>query len=161
MPLNADFDFEKEATPSVRRAFQRGKPESKILLNPGTLLYKWTESPLVNAGHITPWWFFVHPHGFPGGGKASGFIQAEARARRLGVDHRTFDRTRAAVTQQWNSMSNLLLAELTEEVYGFAGKCLGQPTDNNIENVYFIGGEYQVWIPNLSLQFIREIPALG
>jgi hypothetical protein len=81
-------------------------------------------------------------------------------AARLGVPDRDYGRVRAAVTEQWNKMTNTVAIELVNGAWGYIGKAAGQLKDNRISNVFFIGGEYQVWVPNLLANDIRRISLL-
>jgi hypothetical protein len=56
-------------------------------------------------------------------------------------------------------MNNLAVIELVSGTWGYIGKTSGQLLDQSISNVYLIGGEYQAWVPGLTTQEIREIPA--
>jgi hypothetical protein len=97
---------------------------------------------------------------------AEGFRVAEERAARLGRSHRNFARARAAISDQFgNTMANLLLIEINQPVWGFAGQASGQPEfaaeRPNLGHVFLIGGAHQVWVPNLTPQSVREIPTLA
>jgi hypothetical protein len=161
MPLNEGLEFTSAASNEVQRAFTMRPPVVKILLPAGTRLYKWTEYPLFTGKGITPWWSPVDSIVLPDGTLMEGFRVYQERAERLEVTHREFSRIRSAVTRQWNTMSRLLWIELTEAVYGFAGSVFGQLEDQGVDNVFLIGGSYQLWIPNLTAAHVREIPALG
>ncbi len=82
-----------------------------------------------------------------------------------------FARARSAVTLQWNGMNSILYAKLKVPVWGFVGKTRGQPVfydrkkpsydpgnlrdDPNNPKVFFIGGNYQLCIPNLTPSHIE------
>lgn len=156
--LNADFDFSM-ATLSIKGAFI-GIPE-KMFLEPGTKLYKWTDYPLVGPQGITPWWSFFTQSKLPSGLVAEGFQETERLAVRLNTPHQNYQRVRSAVSEKFNNkMSNLLVTQLTLGCWGFAGRTSGQAEFKNpaLRNVYLIGGKCQVWIPNLTLAHIREVP---
>jgi hypothetical protein len=160
MLLNEDFQF-SGASKQVKDAFI-GSPE-KVPLSPGTKLYKWTDYPLVSPNGITPWWCFVIQRRLPSGMVADGFRRTEQLAARLGTTHRDYQRVRTAVSEQFqNTMQNLLVSELTLACWGFAGKAIGQQEfkDPQLKNVYLIGGKCQVWIPNLTVAHIRQIPTI-
>ena len=160
MILNENYAF-SSAPVDVRSAFI-GTPE-KILLRRGKKLYKWTDYELNNPVGITPWWSFVEQTRLPGGFVAEGFRTSETMAHRLGVTHRQYQKVRSAVSEQFNKLENLLLVELLRDAWGFAGRTRGQPEfkDPALANVFLIGGKGQVWIPNLTPSYMREIPSLG
>jgi hypothetical protein len=163
MTLNEGLRFESvDAT--VKRAFLR--PPEKLRLATRTHLYKWTDSPLNQGGHISPWWSFVESTQLPSGVIADGFRVSEERAKRIGRTHREFARSRAAISGQFNNrLSNMLLVELSVPVWGFAGQASGQPEfardQPELANVFLIGGACQVWIPGLTPLHVKSIPALG
>jgi hypothetical protein len=163
MILNEGIRFESvDAT--VKRAFLR--PPEKLLLATRTHLYKWTDSPLNQGGHISPWWSFVETTQLPSGVVADGFRVLEERANRIGRTHREFSRSRAAISGQFdNRLSKLLLIELSVQVWGFAGQASGQPefarNQPELADVFLIGGAYQVWVPGLTPIHVKSIPATG
>jgi len=58
---------------------------------------------------------------------ADGFRVTEERAARLGRTHREFAKVRAAISDQFqNSISNLLVIQLNQAVWGFVGQASGQ-----------------------------------
>jgi hypothetical protein len=148
-------DFER-APAMVRNAFL-GRRAVECKLDPGFELYKFTHFPLCDPdGRVTPWWFSVTPL-FPTDPGLAGVIK---QSNNLGNGPRVYSRARAAVTNQWNHMTNLLKARLLEPIPAFAGRCAGQLVDNEdpgMKNVFFIGGAYQLWIPNLTASQIVEI----
>jgi hypothetical protein len=110
----------------VRRAFIR-RPE-EVLLKPPVRLYKWTNRPLLGAHGVSPWWSFVEARRLPSGATVDGFRVAEERARRLGKTHREFARSRAAISDQFgNTMTHLLVVQLTTEAWAFADMSAGNP----------------------------------
>lgn len=163
MPLNENLDVDR-IDHNVRRAFLR-RPE-KILLAPPLRLYRWSNRPLLGSHGISPWWSFVDSIRLPSGTLAEGFRIAEERARRLGKTHREFARARAAISDEFrNTMTNLIVVQLTTEVWGLAGQASGQPEfakdRSDLQNVFLIGGAYQVWIPNLTVGHLAEVSAFA
>ena len=161
MKLNEKLTF--ASAPADARSAFIGTPD-KVLLRRGTKLYKWTDYDLCGPRGITPWWSYVEQTHLPGGFVAEGFRTSETRARRLGVTHRQYQRVRSAVSEKFgNNLRVLLLTELLDDLWGFAGRTSGQPEfkDPALANVFLIGGKGQLWIPNLTVRHIREIPALG
>lgn len=160
MPLNDNLDANR-IDHTIRRAFLR-QPE-KILLAPPLRLYRWSNRPLLGPHGISPWWSFVEPIRLPSGAFAEGFRVAEERARRLGKTHREFARARAAISDEFrNTMTNLIVVQLATQAWGLAGQASGQPEfakdRADLQNVFLIGGAWQVWIPNLTARDITEVP---
>jgi hypothetical protein len=150
--LNDSLQF-SSLPPDVQSAFI-GRSASKLPLQAGTKLYKFTSYPLYGPRGITPWWSAVA--GF--NPQDAGLDEQLKRSAGLGVDVSQFARARSAVTQQWNSMSGLLIAQLTQPVYGFIGRCAAQPMDEQYGNkVVWIGGAWQAYIPNLTSQEIVSV----
>lgn len=144
--LNQDIDLATQPA-LVRHAFL-GTPR-RTLLVAGHKLFKFSHDPLFKPdGGVSPWWSSVEPleDGDPG------LEQTLARAARLGVPAADFARARSAVTRQWNKMSGLLLVRLLTPVFGLAGRCASQRYDEGSEfaNVMWIGGAWQLYIPNLT-----------
>ena len=57
-------------------------------------------------------------------------------------------------------MNKPLFAELTQPAWGWIGKASGQLLDATDPQVFLIGGNYQLWLPNLTVQYIKQIAAL-
>ena len=158
--LNESISFE-HAELKVRRAFLRN-PE-KIRVDPPTRLYRWTNPSSFDNSHISPWWSFVESTPLPSGKVADGFLVSEQRAARIGRSHQNFARARAAISDQFrNTMAELLMVKVMQSVWGFAGQASGQPefadSDVEVRHVFLIGGAYQLWVPNLTLQHVTQIP---
>jgi hypothetical protein len=72
-------------------------------------------------------------------------------------------RALGAITEQWNEMSSILKAQFLKPVWGFVGKTAWQRKFNDSrhptqeDNIYFIGGTYQVVIPNLTTAWIKKV----
>jgi hypothetical protein len=151
MILNDTIRFEM-APENVRKAFRR-QQATKKLLHSGHQLYKFTGYSLFRPdGSVTPFWFSVSPI-TPGD---TGLAGLQERSVVLTSEASTTARARGAVTRQWNPMTGLLRARLVAPVYGFIGQCSGQPIDEAPSNVFFIGGAWQLWIPNLTAQTITQ-----
>jgi hypothetical protein len=161
MILNEGLRF-ADVDATVKRAFL-GVP-ARILLLPAVRLYKWTSHPLIGGSGITPWWFFVKTTRLPGGMVAEGFRTSEERTARIGESHRDLARARAAISGQFhNTMKDLLVIQMKIQVWAFAGQASGQrefADDHHLQHVYLIGGAYQVWVPNLTSQDVRELPGI-
>ena len=152
-------DFNAIADQSVKSAFLNGHPEMVLWLTPGTRLFKWTKSVATRHG-ISPWWQFVDSTRLATGSAVPGIQELQMRAGRLGAANRDFARMRLAVTEQWNKMTELVAIALQKGAWGYVGKAAGQLKDQNDPKVFFIGGEYQVWIPGLTANDIRRISIL-
>jgi hypothetical protein len=159
MAVNDALRFE-DADQRVKRAFLR-EPE-RILLQPHAQLYRWTNRAVVE-GRAPAWWSFVTSTRLPSGAVAEGFRVSEERAVRLSRPHREFARARAAISEQFdNSMRELLIVRLNAPVWAFVGQASGQPEFGDkrpeFDNVFLIGGAYQVWVPNLERQHVTVVP---
>ncbi|HYW42116.1 MAG TPA: hypothetical protein VE959_04615 [Bryobacteraceae bacterium] len=152
-------DFASIADANTKGAFLYGHPEVVRWLGPGTKLFKWTQSITTPKG-VSPWWQFVESQRLATGANVSGIRELQEYAARLGVHDRDYARVRAAVTEQWNKMTNAVAIELVNGAWGYIGKASGQLKNNLEPGVYFIGGEYQVWVPGLTMTDIRRISLL-
>jgi hypothetical protein len=152
-------DFSTIADANTKGAFLGGHPEVVEWLPPGTKLFKWTQS-ITNQKGISPWWQFLEARRLANGATAPGVRELQEYAARLGVHDRDYARVRAAVTEQWNKMTNAVAIELANGAWGYIGKASGQLQDNLVPGVFLIGGEYQVWIPGLTANDIRRISLL-
>jgi len=158
--LNERLSFE-HAELKVRRAFLR-TPE-RIRLDPPTRLYRWTNPSSFDGSHIATWWSFVESTRLTSGKVADGFLVSEERAARIGRSHQKFARARVAISDQFgNTMAELLMVKVVQPVWGFAGQASGQrefaDSDVEVRHVFLIGGAYQLWIPNLTLRHVIQIP---
>jgi hypothetical protein len=64
------------------------------------------------------------------------------------------------VTEQWNKMTEAVAIELLLGAWGYIGRASGQRKDADDPQVFFIGGEYQVWIPGLTINHVKRISIL-
>jgi hypothetical protein len=152
-------DFASIADADTKRAFLSGHPEVISWLAPPTKLFKWTKSITTKHG-ISPWWQFLQARTLTTGVVCPGIQEFQDYASRLGVHDREYARVRAAVTEEWNDMTNPVAIELTNGAWGYIGKAMGQLKSKSVRGVYFIGGEYQVWVPGLHAKDIRLISLL-
>ncbi len=53
-----------------------------------------------------------------------------------------------------------ITVRLTNYVWGYVGKAAGQLEDETVPDVYFIAGDYQVWVPGLTFADVTQISAL-
>jgi hypothetical protein len=150
--LNSDVQFQTQ-NPQIQRAFL-GKQADKKLLKQRHLLYRFhSKAHLISP--ITAWWSSVEPIN----SLDCGLNQLIVRANRLQAQLHHFARTQNAVSQNWgNSMKYLLIAELRCPAFAFVGRASHQLVDGTnlgSQNVYFIGGGVQLWIPNLETTHIQ------
>ena len=96
----------------------------------------------------------------PTGADVPGVRELQARAARMGVHDRDFNRSRLAVTEQWNKMTRSPAIELLRGAWGYVGKASGQLKNTSDPDVSWIGGEYQVWIPGLVASDVKQISIL-
>jgi len=148
--------FTSIADANTKRAFLNGRPELVLWLEPGTKLFKWTQS-ITTARGVSPWWQFLESRRLATGAICPGIKELQERATGLGVHDRDFARVRAAVTEQWNKMTRAVAIELLKGAWGYVGKAAGQLKNLNDPVVFFIGGEYQVWVPGLVASDVRQI----
>jgi hypothetical protein len=150
--LNSDIQFQS-LNPQIQRAFL-GKQADKKLLNRRHLLYRFHNQAYLTPP-ITAWWSSVEPIN----SLDCGLTQLIVRANRLQAQLNHFARTQNAVSHNWgNSMTYLLTAELRIPAYTFVGRASHQLVDGNklgSQNVFFIGGGVQLWIPNLESSHIQ------
>ncbi len=154
MILNEDLSFEK-LPEDWQRTF-RGRRAEKRLLGANHLLFKFTEHGLFKTdGTVTPFWSSIVPITPADPGLAG----MQARAAALNCGPAVAARARSAVSRQWNGMTNLLEARLLVEAYAFVGQCSGQRIndDDQSANVVFIGGAWQLLVPNLGRSSIIKI----
>lgn len=159
MPPSRPPDFAAVADANVKGAFLNGRPEVVEWLAPGTRLFKWTKSITTPKG-VSPWWQFLESRRLSTGATCPGIQELQEYAARLGVHDRDYARVRAAVTEQWNKMTNAVAIELVTGAWGYIGKASGQLKNEQVPNVFLIGGEYQVWVPGLVANDIRRISLL-
>jgi len=86
-----------------------------------------------------------------------GIRELQTYASRLNVHDRDYNRARLAVTEQWNKMTNAVAIELLRGFWGYVGKASGQRKDESDPGVYLLGGEYQVWMPGLVANDLKQI----
>lgn len=156
MDLNEKLRF-ADIPADHQAAFLKNKAE-KRRFEPGTLLYKFTGRPLVDErGRVSPWWSGVRPLNKDDPGR-DGAIE---RSARLGVAPRNFARARSAVTFQWNTLRGLIEVRLKKRAWGFVGRCSSQRYDERPEfsNVVWIGGAWQIYLPNLTEAEVELSPA--
>lgn len=160
--LNQALRFD-QLTPTQQKSFNTRPTPVLIRLEKGTHLYKWTEYPIIGKhGYATEYWSPWKPM-VVGDMHVPGFAELRERCRNLGGSvgrPQQFMRVRSAVTAEWNAMSSLTKAELALPVWGFLGTCAAQPVTQAEEaerRVLFIGGNYQLVIPNMQAKHIFKL----
>ena len=128
-----------------------------VRLAQGDQLYKWTQYGLIHKGKASPFW---NPWSTirAGGMTAPGFAELRTRYANVGGSvgrPQEFARTRNAVREDWNEMTSITKARLLTPVWGFLGTTRHQPinsapTPAGEAEVFLIGGDYQLCIPNMT-----------
>jgi hypothetical protein len=152
-------DFASIANADTRTAFLGGHADAVEWVRPGTKLFKWTQSITTSRG-VSPWWQFLLARRLANGVVCPGIREMQERANRLGVPDRDLARASVAVSRQFNKMTDPVAIELVFGAWGYIGKAAGQLRDQGVPGVFFIGGEYQVWVPGLTANDIRRISLL-
>lgn len=137
----------------------------------GDCVYKWTSYDLIRISRSTgkeevseywcPWETIE-----VGSLRVPGF--REVRIRYRNVDGsvgrpQEFARARNAVTHQWNEMTSVLKAKFRKPVWGFVGRTAPQrfyedrKNPDLLANVSWIGGDFQLCIPNLTPEWIEKV----
>lgn len=158
--LNESASFATFAPNDVKTAFKTGSPVTKERLRAGTKLYKWTQYSLVGPRGITPWWCLMDDTTLQNGAQVPGFATVQRRAGGGLQNGRDYARARNAVTLQWNQLTKPLVIELLQDVYAFVGITAHQRRDQNDPQVFLIGGDYQIWLPGLTIHHVRQVSAL-
>lgn len=165
--LNSGLSF-SALTKEQQGSFYPSPVPVLVRFERGDCVYKWTSyTALVNPknGSITEYWspwesFMI------GDRKVDGFKEFRMRHSNLGGAvgrPQQAARALAAVTEQWNGMRSIIKAQFKKPVWGFAGKARYQRKFNDSahpdeqDNVFFIGGAYQVVIPNLTPEWIEKL----
>lgn len=156
--LNEELKW-SDVSADVRSKFVGGQATRRLFRAWSDEFYKLSSWSLFKPdGTVTPWWSSVQPidGGDPG---LQGTLE---RAERMGVSAAPFVRARAAVTSQasgGNDLTGVLRMKLRVSAYGFFGRCSGQPYSDEpgYSNVLWIGGAYQIWIPNLTSREAAQV----
>ena len=75
-----------------------------------------------DAKEISPWWMFLEPRRLRTGAKVPGVRELQAYAAHLDVHDRDYARSRLAVTEEWNKMTNAAAIETLRGTWGYVGK---------------------------------------
>ncbi|MCU0227637.1 MAG: hypothetical protein MUF01_08345 [Bryobacterales bacterium] len=158
--LNETSSFDTLANPGVKAAFKAGSPVFKVRLAAGGKLFKWTQYQLVGPRGITPWWSLLNDTTLPNGTVVPGFAAIQQRIGGGFENARDYARARNAVTLQWNQLTKPLVVALSQDVFAFVGITAHQRRDQDDDKIFFIGGDYQVWLPGLTVHHVRQVSAL-
>ena len=159
--LNQSLCFD-QLTVEEQQSFTAHPQPILVRMEKGFELYKWTQYSFVNLhGGITQYWLPRNAMRF-NDRHVPGFFELRERYANLpGGAGRPQEamRARGAVTHEWNSMDSLTRAKLLVPVWGFLGLCRHQRVSkqSNMGNVFFIGGSFQLVIPNLSTATIIKL----
>ena len=162
LELNQTLRFDK-LTLTQQQSFNSRPTPVLVRLPGGTHLYKWTQYPLINnRGFASEYWSSWQPMTVEAM-RIPGFSELRKRYRNRDGEvgrPQEFMRARNAVTDYWNNMESITKAELRLPVWGFIGVCAPQPVSKSEEQsrrVLFIGGEYQLVLPNMQAQHIFKL----
>lgn len=174
--LNEDLVFIRE--PSYVQAAFTGGAARRMLLPACIELYKFTAYDVIpnRAGaDYSPWWAAVEP--LPGTSDP-GFDGHIAAARAAGVPMVEYVRETFAVMLGWNAlgvpqlgMARAVRIALAEPTYGFGGICQRMhetvpagrvkgslsSSESPLAPPKFMGGAYQLYIPNLKARHVRPL----
>ena len=141
-----------------------------VKLTSGTELYKYSDSyPYIDKDQKWSAWWNARAgtqHVLDDGRKISwtGLSARLTKAMNDGPSDVRQARVRSAVRDDWNSLQNLFIAVLqTEVAWAWFGRCSGQPVvtpdPNTSPKVFYIGGDYQYYIPELQRHELRILSA--
>ena len=140
-----------------------------VRLTGGTHLYKYSGAyPFSDERQRwSPWWNARSgtQHVLADGRKISwtGLSPRLTKAMDGGFSDVRQARIRSAVKNDWNTLANLFIVTLNAEVaWAWFGQCRGQRVsddDPNYRNLFYIGGDYQYYIPELQRHEIRVLSA--
>jgi hypothetical protein len=175
--LNESLTFD-QLTNAERDSFAPNPKPMHIRLPIDTQLYKWTQYGLFDPrnGKASSFWSLWAARE-EGSMKVPGFSELRKRYRNLdgGVGRpQEFMRVRSAVTDYWNEMTSITKAQLRVPVWGYLGVCGPKPPTRHDEtlhemtpqqraaipptaDVLFIGGAYQVVLPNMTADHIFKL----
>jgi len=138
---NATFDIARD-DPKALFAFR--ETPRRVLLSAGDQLFRFTSLPdgsfAGNEIFGSPWWY-----------AQTTFNAIVRAANRTGSSIVDAARSGLAVTTSWNpTMDWLVIIELTQPIYAFAGAARSQPVSGNDRSALFIGSLDQLYVPGLA-----------
>jgi hypothetical protein len=153
------WDFwDKKVTPDEKKGFRRSFGLHPIEMKSGTELFKYSTPYPFNSsrGLWSPWWNLRNAQNILlNNGRlhlCSGLGEHLSRADFPGGNPVRLARVRSAVKYEWNDLQTLFLVQLTVNAWGMFGQNAGlsvSTSDPKFANVFFIGGAYQVFVPQL------------
>ena len=155
--LNEDFDFARDATPDVCRAFD-GDVIVKLRMPAKTRLWKWADFAPEPGHTVSPWWFPFSPSELAIGDQFWNFFSVEKEAKPRGGGPRSIFRSGVAVLPEWSRLTRMVVIALQRDTFAFAGPAaMQQVTDFNGEPkpIYLGGGLWQLYVPSLSMDLIH------
>ena len=164
--LNHGLSFQA-LTETQQKSFRPTPIPVLVRMEAGDCVYKWTQySALVNPrGAISEYWFPWEELRV-GSQQIPGFKELRTRHRNVGGGvgrPQQFARVLGAVTEQWNDMSAIVKAQFLKPVWCYVGQTSGQRKFNDPkhpceqDNIFWIGGAYQLVIPNLTTDWIKKL----
>ena len=166
--LNYGLSFQR-LSKEQRESFSPSRVPVLFRFDSGQRVWKWTYpgSRMVNPEDNTISEYWIPWDSIQVGSIVTpGFKKFRMQYQNRGSDagkQRDAARTLFAVTEQFNPMTTLLVAEFILPVWGLIGKCGGKRKfedddhPGEQDNVFFIGGGYQVVIPGLTTGHIKKL----
>ena len=160
--------WDAEVSASEKAAFNTKFGWHPIELKSGTELYKYsTNFPYAeDRGRWSPWWHFrkaqrvVLSNGTTR--TVPSFGDQLQRAENLSVSDVRFARVRSAVKNEWNGLNTIFIAYLTVSAWAIFGQNSGlgmSESDQSASKVFYIGGNFQVYIPRLVRDDLHSLGA--
>ena len=138
-------------------------PVAFITIKAGKKIWKLTSYPLVNKGHVSPWWlpFELNDEMKAFSKEVLGFDEIKMRSKNIGCDLKEYIRAWCNVCYDWNALGRMLVVEATEDIHAVFGRFSSQPVISNGDpSVRFIAGSSsicQLWIPGLDATKIKVV----
>lgn len=141
-----DKHFDADIVGQVQRAFSH--TPNRVRISVHDELFRFGDSSTARRSRVPAWWAFVE-----GRNPRDRGIAPVEQARARGESISQYARARLAVDHGWGSAMDVLIKlRLSAPVCGFYGATRSQQYDSSnkdLDNVAFIGGDWQLWIPNL------------
>lgn len=168
--LNSGLSFQA-LTEEQRGSFLPSPAPVLVRFEQGDCVYKWTGYDFVRISRttgkeqISEYWCPWNELSI-GALRVPGFKELRTRYRNVGGSvgrPQEFARARNAVTHQWNEMTSILKARFRKPVWGFVGRTAPQRFYQDrdkpevLANVTWIGGDFQLCIPNLTPEWIEKL----
>jgi hypothetical protein len=160
--------WDAEVSASEKAAFNTRFGLHPTELRAGTELYKYSKNfPYTeDRGRWSPWWHFRKAQRvLLNNGTTQtvpGFGDQLQRAENLAVSDVRFARVRSSVKNEWNDLQTIFIAYLTVSAWAIFGQNSGlgmSESDQSTSNVFYIGGNFQVYIPKLVRDDLHSLGA--